>query len=124
MKNRKVVWTEQDDGKHVAKIGRYHVTIYPPQPWKFWRGDHQGIPCHVGPGERRTVGFHANADDGMSGGAFTLAGAKVCAEWQIGDDGYVHGHPVPDQLQPAEELEARKVWEKTVEYVDLTYGKT
>jgi hypothetical protein len=117
-----VNWTEQADGSHVAKIGRYRVTIYPPRPWAFYRGDHKGVACQEGPGEHFTVGFHANANDGMSGGAFTLAGAKVVAEWQIGDNGRVHGHPVPESLFPPEELAARRLWDETVAHVDATFG--
>ena len=115
-------WKEQLDGTLTAKIGRYVVTIHNPQPWSFWRGDNRDAPCHVGPGERRTVSFRANRNDGMSSSAFTLAGAKALAEWAI-QNGHVVGYTIPDNLQPAEELEQRRIWDATVAHVNATYGE-
>jgi hypothetical protein len=109
-------WTEHPDGSHTAKIGRTKITIYPAQPWMFWRGDHKGLPCQTGPGERRTVGFHGS----HSGGAFTVDGAKALALWTVLND--LTGKTPPDSIFPPEELEARRVWEETVDYVNRTYG--
>lgn len=109
-------WTEHPDGSHTAKIGRTRITIHPPAVWKFWRGDHKKIPCQIGPGTSRTIAFEGS----HSGMAFTLAGAKVKALWTIQND--LTGHSPPDHLLPPEELEARRLWEETVAYVDATYG--
>lgn len=110
-------WTANADGTHSAKIGRTAITIYPPRPWQFWRGDHKGIPCHTGPGERRTVSFHGS----HSGGAQTLEGAKALALWVVQND--LTGLTPPDSIFAQEELDARALFTATVAYVDQTFGK-
>lgn len=111
-------WTEQPDGKVTAKIGRTEIEIFPPQPWHFWRGDHKGVPCQIGPGVRHTVAFKGS----HSGGAFTLEGAKAKALWVVLND--LTGHSPPDSIFAPEELEARRLWNETVDYVNRTYGET
>ena len=110
-------WTEQPDGSHTAKISRTHVTIYPPRPWQFWRGDHKGVPCHVGPGVYHTVAFHGS----HSGSAYTLEGAKVMALWTVQNN--LTGKSPPDSIMPPEELEAMRLRDETVEHVNRTYGE-
>jgi hypothetical protein len=110
-------WTEQPNGSHVAKIGRYRVKIMTPQPWAFWRGDHKGVPCHTGPGESRTIAFQGY----MSSSAFTLEGAKAAAEWRA-KSVPIHGRAMPDELKPAAEREAERLWRETVDHVDSTFG--
>lgn len=110
-------WTLQEDGKHTAKIGRTLVTIFPPAPWHFWRGDHKGVPTYTGPGTRRTVSFSGS----HSGGAFTLEGAKALALWTVLND--LTGRTPPDSIFPQVELDARTIWDDTVAYVNATYGE-
>ena len=109
-------WTEQSDGSHTAKIGRTDITILPPKTWKFWRGVHNGVPCHTGPRTSHTVAFEGS----HSGTAFTLAGAKALALWVILND--LTGKSPPDSIWPLEEIEVRRIWEDTVKYVNQTYG--
>jgi len=111
-------WTEQPDGKVTAKIGRTEVEIFPPCQWNFWRGDHKGVPCHTGPGNRYVVAFKGS----HSGSALTLEGAKVLALWCVSND--LTGRAPPDSIFAQDELDARLLYEKTVEYVDRTYGET
>ena len=109
-------WTAHPDDSHTAKIGRTKITIMAPQEWAWWRGDHKGVPCQVGPGTRRTIAFHGS----HSGSAFTLEGAKAKALWVVMND--LTGRTPPDSIFPQEELDARAEWEAMCDYVDATFG--
>ena len=109
-------WSEHADGSLTAKIGRYEVEIFPPQKWSFWRGDHKGIPCHIGPGVSRTIIYRGS----HCGTAFTIEGAKRQAKWTVEND--MTGFPPPDSIMPQEELDVLELWNQTVQFVNDTYG--
>jgi hypothetical protein len=54
--------------------------------------------------------------------AFTLEGAKAQAEWTVQNN--MTGHRPPDSIYPPEELEARALWDATVNHVNATYGES